>query len=177
MRVVGGAHSLSGFIIAEQRQCHFTFTSFSCPYKSVFSGRRSLLPMSHPQVASAQDFGARGVLIYPDSADFSQDPHKLGLSSHRAVYGHVSLGAASGGFLGSQDCTSLSRMMLVSYSWEPSSQFQCGHPLPHRCTWELGTPTRLASLPLIKPSSLQSSPQASLTSQPSPSVRTLPPSC
>ncbi|XP_053069462.1 transferrin receptor protein 2 isoform X5 [Acinonyx jubatus] len=40
------------------------------------------------KVASAQDFGARGVLIYPDSADFSQDPHKLGLSSHRAVYGH-----------------------------------------------------------------------------------------
>ncbi|XP_053069459.1 transferrin receptor protein 2 isoform X3 [Acinonyx jubatus] len=44
------------------------------------------------KVASAQDFGARGVLIYPDSADFSQDPHKLGLSSHRAVYGHVHLG-------------------------------------------------------------------------------------
>nr|XP_035929230.1 transferrin receptor protein 2 isoform X3 [Halichoerus grypus] len=40
------------------------------------------------KVASAQDFGARGVLIYPDPADFSQDPHKLGLSSHRAVYGH-----------------------------------------------------------------------------------------
>ncbi|XP_025875252.1 transferrin receptor protein 2 isoform X1 [Vulpes vulpes] len=44
------------------------------------------------KVASAQDFGAQGVLIYPDPADFSQDPHKLGLSSHRAVYGHVHLG-------------------------------------------------------------------------------------
>ncbi|XP_058425105.1 transferrin receptor protein 2 isoform X2 [Diceros bicornis minor] len=44
------------------------------------------------KVASAQDFGARGVLIYPDPADFSQDPHKLRLSSHRAVYGHVHLG-------------------------------------------------------------------------------------
>ena len=53
-------------------------------------------------MASAQDFGAQGVLIYPDPADFSQDPHKLGLSSHRAVYGHVSLGVASWGFLGSQ---------------------------------------------------------------------------
>ncbi|XP_021563668.1 transferrin receptor protein 2 [Carlito syrichta] len=44
------------------------------------------------KVASAQDFGARGVLIYPDPADFTQDPHKPGLSSHRAVYGHVHLG-------------------------------------------------------------------------------------
>ncbi|XP_019608373.1 transferrin receptor protein 2 isoform X2 [Rhinolophus sinicus] len=44
------------------------------------------------KVASAQDFGAQGVLIYPDPADFSQDPHKPGLSSHRAVYGHVHLG-------------------------------------------------------------------------------------
>ncbi|KAK2492510.1 hypothetical protein MC885_001675 [Smutsia gigantea] len=44
------------------------------------------------KVASAQDFGARGVLIYPDPADFSQDPHKLSLSSHRAVYGHVHMG-------------------------------------------------------------------------------------
>ncbi|XP_008578935.1 PREDICTED: transferrin receptor protein 2 [Galeopterus variegatus] len=44
------------------------------------------------KVASAQDFGARGVLIYPDPADFSQDPLKLSLSSHRAVYGHVHLG-------------------------------------------------------------------------------------
>ncbi|XP_062036356.1 LOW QUALITY PROTEIN: transferrin receptor protein 2 [Lepus europaeus] len=44
------------------------------------------------KVASAQAFGARGVLIYPDPADFSQDAHKLGLASHRAVYGHVHLG-------------------------------------------------------------------------------------
>ncbi|XP_067561861.1 transferrin receptor protein 2 isoform X2 [Pseudorca crassidens] len=44
------------------------------------------------KVASAQDFGAQGVLIYPDPADFSQGPHKLSLSSHRAVYGHVHLG-------------------------------------------------------------------------------------
>ncbi|XP_045675425.1 transferrin receptor protein 2 isoform X1 [Phyllostomus hastatus] len=44
------------------------------------------------KVASAQDFGAGGVLIYPDPADFSQDPHKPGLSSARAVYGHVHLG-------------------------------------------------------------------------------------
>ncbi|XP_055462627.1 transferrin receptor protein 2 [Psammomys obesus] len=44
------------------------------------------------KVAVAQDFGARGVLIYPDPADFSQDPHKPGLSSHQAVYGHVHLG-------------------------------------------------------------------------------------
>lgn len=44
------------------------------------------------KVASAQEFGALGVLIYPDPADFSQDPHKPGLSSHRAVYGHVHLG-------------------------------------------------------------------------------------
>ncbi|EFB16436.1 hypothetical protein PANDA_017113, partial [Ailuropoda melanoleuca] len=65
---------------------------FPCPYKSVFSGRRSPLDTFLLQVASAQDFGARGVLIYPDPADFSQDPHKLSLSSHRAVYGHVHLG-------------------------------------------------------------------------------------
>ncbi|KAM9211056.1 transferrin receptor protein 2 isoform 2-T2 [Dugong dugon] len=44
------------------------------------------------KVASAQDFGARGVLIYPDPADLSPDTHKLGLSSHRAVYGHVHMG-------------------------------------------------------------------------------------
>ncbi|CAO2630107.1 Transferrin receptor protein 2, partial [Lemmus lemmus] len=44
------------------------------------------------KVAIAQDFGAHGVLIYPDPADFSQDPHKPGLSSHQAVYGHVHLG-------------------------------------------------------------------------------------
>ncbi|XP_069426160.1 transferrin receptor protein 2 isoform X3 [Ovis canadensis] len=44
------------------------------------------------KVASAQDFGAQGVLIYPDPADFSQGPHKLSLSSHRAVYGQVHLG-------------------------------------------------------------------------------------
>lgn len=44
------------------------------------------------KVASAQAFGARGVLIYPDPADFSLDAHKLGLASHRAVYGHVHLG-------------------------------------------------------------------------------------
>ncbi|XP_054445771.1 transferrin receptor protein 2 isoform X4 [Pteronotus mesoamericanus] len=44
------------------------------------------------KVASAQDFGAEGVLIYPDPADFSQDPHKPGLSGDRAVYGHVHLG-------------------------------------------------------------------------------------
>lgn len=44
------------------------------------------------KVASAQDFGAGGVLIYPDPADFPQGPHKPGLSSNRAVYGHVHLG-------------------------------------------------------------------------------------
>ncbi|XP_042542673.1 transferrin receptor protein 2 isoform X4 [Dipodomys spectabilis] len=44
------------------------------------------------KVASAQDSGARGVLIYPDPADFSQGPHKPDLSRHRAVYGHVHLG-------------------------------------------------------------------------------------
>uniref|UniRef100_G3U7U3 Transferrin receptor protein 2 n=1 Tax=Loxodonta africana TaxID=9785 RepID=G3U7U3_LOXAF len=44
------------------------------------------------KVATAQDFGARGVLIYPDPADLSPDTHKLGLSSHRAVYGHVHMG-------------------------------------------------------------------------------------
>ncbi|XP_037670682.1 transferrin receptor protein 2 isoform X2 [Choloepus didactylus] len=44
------------------------------------------------KVATAQDFGASGVLIYPDPAEFSWDTHKLGLSSHRAVYGHVHLG-------------------------------------------------------------------------------------
>ncbi|XP_006896525.1 PREDICTED: transferrin receptor protein 2 [Elephantulus edwardii] len=44
------------------------------------------------KVANAQNIGARGVLIYPDPADFSQDTHKLGLPSHRAVYGHVHLG-------------------------------------------------------------------------------------
>ncbi|XP_008830565.1 transferrin receptor protein 2 isoform X1 [Nannospalax galili] len=44
------------------------------------------------KVATAQDFGAQGVLIYPDPADFSQDPHKPGLSRHQAVYGHVHLG-------------------------------------------------------------------------------------
>ncbi|XP_006764752.1 PREDICTED: transferrin receptor protein 2 isoform X2 [Myotis davidii] len=44
------------------------------------------------KVASAQDFGAGGVLIYPDPADFPQGPHRPGLSSSRAVYGHVHLG-------------------------------------------------------------------------------------
>lgn len=44
------------------------------------------------KVAIAQDFGAHGVLIYPDPADFSQDPHKPGLSRHQAVFGHVHLG-------------------------------------------------------------------------------------
>lgn len=44
------------------------------------------------KVAIAQDLGAQGVLIYPDPADFSRDPHKPGLSSHQAVYGHVHLG-------------------------------------------------------------------------------------
>ncbi|XP_038624906.1 transferrin receptor protein 2 isoform X1 [Tachyglossus aculeatus] len=44
------------------------------------------------KVANAQAFGARGVLIYPDPADILQDPRKLGLSSHTAVYGHVHLG-------------------------------------------------------------------------------------
>ncbi|XP_023600272.1 transferrin receptor protein 2 [Myotis lucifugus] len=44
------------------------------------------------KVASAQDFGAGGVLLYPDPADFPQGPHKPGLSSNRAVYGHVHLG-------------------------------------------------------------------------------------
>ncbi|KAM5228621.1 transferrin receptor protein 2 [Ctenodactylus gundi] len=44
------------------------------------------------KVATAQGAGARGVLLFPDPADFSPDPHKPGLSSHRAVYGHVHLG-------------------------------------------------------------------------------------
>ncbi|XP_004705655.1 transferrin receptor protein 2 [Echinops telfairi] len=44
------------------------------------------------KVAWAQDFGARGVLIYPDPADLSSDTHKLGLSRHRALYGHVHMG-------------------------------------------------------------------------------------
>ncbi|XP_059549616.1 transferrin receptor protein 2 isoform X3 [Myotis daubentonii] len=44
------------------------------------------------KVASAQDFGAGGVLIYPDPADFPRGPHKPGLSGSRAVYGHVHLG-------------------------------------------------------------------------------------
>lgn len=44
------------------------------------------------KVASAQDFGAGGVLIYPDPADLPQGPHRPGLSSSRAVYGHVHLG-------------------------------------------------------------------------------------
>uniref|UniRef100_A0A2K5JFI0 Peptidase M28 domain-containing protein n=1 Tax=Colobus angolensis palliatus TaxID=336983 RepID=A0A2K5JFI0_COLAP len=43
-------------------------------------------------VTNAQDFGAQGVLIYPEPADFSQDPHKPSLSSQQAVYGHVHLG-------------------------------------------------------------------------------------
>ncbi|XP_053414014.1 transferrin receptor protein 2 isoform X2 [Nycticebus coucang] len=53
-----------------------------CPYSAT----------GNATVASAQDFGARGVLIYPDPEDFSQGPHKPGLSSHQAVYGHVHLG-------------------------------------------------------------------------------------
>ncbi|XP_023570085.1 transferrin receptor protein 2 [Octodon degus] len=44
------------------------------------------------KVATAQHAGARGVLLYPDPADFSQDLHKPGLSSQQAVYGHVHLG-------------------------------------------------------------------------------------
>uniref|UniRef100_G1RMG9 Transferrin receptor 2 n=1 Tax=Nomascus leucogenys TaxID=61853 RepID=G1RMG9_NOMLE len=44
------------------------------------------------KVANAQDFGAQGVLIYPEPADFSQDPPKPSLSSQQAVYGHVHLG-------------------------------------------------------------------------------------
>ncbi|XP_010607808.1 transferrin receptor protein 2 isoform X2 [Fukomys damarensis] len=44
------------------------------------------------KVATAQHAGALGVLLYPDPADFSQDPHKPGLSSQQAVFGHVHLG-------------------------------------------------------------------------------------
>ncbi|KAM6156736.1 transferrin receptor protein 2 [Erethizon dorsatum] len=44
------------------------------------------------KVATAQHAGARGVLLYPDPEDFFQDPHKPGLSSQWAVYGHVHLG-------------------------------------------------------------------------------------
>ncbi|XP_054971213.1 transferrin receptor protein 2 isoform X2 [Pan paniscus] len=44
------------------------------------------------KVTNAQDFGAQGVLIYPEPADFSQDPPKPSLSSQQAVYGHVHLG-------------------------------------------------------------------------------------
>lgn len=118
-----------------------TFPYFPCPYKSVFSGRRSLLDTFLLQVASAQDFGARGVLIYPDPADFSQDPHKLSLSSHRAVYGHVSLGAASSGFLGSPDLDLLvwdgaGRLLLgaqlTALAWTPlSSQVHLGTGDPY----------------------------------------------
>ncbi|XP_054416270.1 transferrin receptor protein 2 isoform X3 [Pongo abelii] len=43
-------------------------------------------------VTTAQDFGAQGVLIYPEPVDFSQDPPKPSLSSQQAVYGHVHLG-------------------------------------------------------------------------------------
>lgn len=177
MRVRRCPQALCGSMTAERSPCYFPFPCFSCPYNWVLSRRRSPLATPLPQVASAQDFGAGGVLIYPDPADFSQDPHKLGLSSHRAVYGHVSLGKPAVDSWSPQNWTSLSGMRLVGYPWEPSSQLWCGHPFPRRCISELGTPTRLASLPLIKPSSLQSSPPASLTYPPSPSVRTLPPSC
>ncbi|XP_002817816.3 transferrin receptor protein 2 isoform X4 [Pongo abelii] len=44
------------------------------------------------KVTTAQDFGAQGVLIYPEPVDFSQDPPKPSLSSQQAVYGHVHLG-------------------------------------------------------------------------------------
>ncbi|XP_004840244.1 transferrin receptor protein 2 isoform X3 [Heterocephalus glaber] len=44
------------------------------------------------KVATAQHAGALGVLLYPDPADFSQDPHNPGLSSQQAVFGHVHLG-------------------------------------------------------------------------------------
>ena len=78
----------------DQRPCHPTFICIFFPSQPAFSGRMGPLAACLPQVASAQDFGAQGVLIYPDPADFSQGPHKLSLSSHRAVYGHVSLGGA-----------------------------------------------------------------------------------
>nr|XP_003470195.3 transferrin receptor protein 2 [Cavia porcellus] len=45
------------------------------------------------KVATAQHAGAIGVLLYPDPEDFSRRPDRPGLSSQRAVYGHVHLGA------------------------------------------------------------------------------------
>lgn len=72
----------------------FHFYLLPLPLRICLLWEKESFSPSLPQVASAQDFGARGVLIYPDPADFSQDPHKPGLSSNRAVYGHVSLGGS-----------------------------------------------------------------------------------
>lgn len=88
---------------SEKSLCFETFS-----YLSIF-----------PQVAIAQDFGAHGVLIYPDPADFSQDPHKPGLSSDRAVYGHVSLGGeARAPFLGPRN-TQMGLVQPTVSEWVP----------------------------------------------------------
>lgn len=103
------------------------------------------------KVAIAQDFGAQGVLIYPDPADFSQDPHKPGLSSRQAVYGHVSL--QGWGVWGEPELPSWGPGI---YKWGLfSPQFQSRYPFLFRCTWELETLTHLAFHLSIKPSSLQ----------------------
>uniref|UniRef100_UPI00398E6004 transferrin receptor protein 2 n=1 Tax=Pristiophorus japonicus TaxID=55135 RepID=UPI00398E6004 len=44
------------------------------------------------KVALAQQYGAVGVLIYPDPADISPDPRGLGLFGNIAISGHVHLG-------------------------------------------------------------------------------------
>lgn len=91
----GGNTGLAGAHSYRSEALPFHFYLHFLPFsKSAFFGRRGPLVTCLPQVASAQDFGAQGVLIYPDPADFSQGPHKLSLSSHRAVYGQVSLGGA-----------------------------------------------------------------------------------
>uniref|UniRef100_A0A8K9X575 Transferrin receptor 2 n=1 Tax=Oncorhynchus mykiss TaxID=8022 RepID=A0A8K9X575_ONCMY len=45
------------------------------------------------KVLLAQKAGAGGALIYPDPADISQDPRRLGLNSYTAISEHVHLGS------------------------------------------------------------------------------------
>ncbi|XP_011799348.1 PREDICTED: transferrin receptor protein 2 [Colobus angolensis palliatus] len=83
-------HPVRGMDSCKQKPCHFLVSP--ALMNRVFFWEKESFSHLPPQVTNAQDFGAQGVLIYPEPADFSQDPHKPSLSSQQAVYGHVHLG-------------------------------------------------------------------------------------
>ena len=113
----------------KQRPCHFLVSPALMNRVFFWEESSSHLP---PQVTNAQDFGAQGVLIYPEPADFSQDPPKPSLSSQQAVYGHVSLGRLAMLFPGPEATPSCSEWgwHVFRFSWKPSSQLCMGTPFP-----------------------------------------------